>query len=95
MKLLASCILGLVACGYAAGAATANAEGSSLGALLNEAIEHNPEIAEAQKNHEAASALKGRARAPYFPELGLEAGAEAYRTGATSASNGFGSAFAR
>jgi hypothetical protein len=70
----------------------------ALAVLFKEANDQNSEIKEAVKSYESFAALKSRARAPYFPEFGLEGGVESHRNlnqGDASASGGFLYAFGR
>lgn len=75
--------------------ACTSAQAATLAELTQEAIGHNSEIAEAAKSLEAASAQKGKARSPYFPEFGVEGGGETYKSSNSNLSNGYGFAFGR
>lgn len=67
----------------------------TLADFLNEAMIHNKEVMEANLKLESATALKGKTRSFYYPEIGIEGGAESYHSSQTNASNGFAFAYGR
>lgn len=68
---------------------------STLPTLIQEALEKNPEILEAQKSLEQTSARHSQSKSAFYPELGLEGGIESYKSTNESLSNSFGYVFGR